>query len=154
MATASQYGQFALHTWNKRIDLVNDVIHAIWLRSTYTPDRDAHDFEDDLVLASNESTATGYTANGQALAGKAVAYDSATDQTRFTASDSVWNAVTSTSGNGPQYVVVVDRTPGTAATRPLISYVNFGAVQVINGVNFTVDWDATGVVRHTAGAEA
>ena len=154
MATASQYGQFTLHAWNKRIDLVNDDIRAGWFKDTRAPNRDADDFYDDLVAASNESTATGYTANGQALAGKAVAYDSATDQTRYTASDNVWNAITSTSGNGPQYVIVYDRTPATDATRPLISYVNFGAVQVINGVNFTVDWDTTGIVRHTAGAEA
>ena len=154
MATASQYGQFALHLLNKRIDWVNDDIRAAWFKPGYTPDRDAHDFYDDTVAGTNESTATGYTANGQALAGKAVAYDSATDQSRATASDSVWTTVTSTAGNGPQYVVIYDRTPATDATRPLISYINFGAVQVINGVNFTLDYDTTGVVRFVAAAEA
>lgn len=154
MATASQYGQFALHLGNARVNWPSDDIRVGLFKIGYTPDRDTHDFYDDTVAGTNEITATGYTANGQALSGKSVTYDSATDQSRFIASDTLWTALTATGGNAPAIAVVYNRTPATDATRPLISYVNFGGAQSVNAVNFTVDWDATGVVRFAAAAEA
>ena len=127
MAEAAQFGQFALHLANKRIDWPNDTIHVVLLGAIGTPDQDADDFYDDV---SDEISATGYTANGAALSGKSVSYDSGTNQTRLIASDTVWTSVDFT-GDPPEFAVVVDRTPASDATRPLISYVDFLAPQSV-----------------------
>ena len=88
------------------------------------------------------------------LAGKSVSYDSGTNQTRLIASDSAWTGV-DFSADSPEFAVVYDRTPATDATRPLISFVDFLSPQAVGpGVNFTIDWDATGVARFDAAVQS
>jgi hypothetical protein len=122
------------------------------LNTTHTVDQDADDFYNDVV--ADEISATGYTANGVILSGKSVTYDSATNQARAIASDSAWSSVDFT-GDPPLVAAVYDRTPASDATRPLISYVDFLSGQSVGpGVNFTIDWDATGVARFAAAVQA
>lgn len=151
MAEAAQYGQFALHLANKLIDWTNDSIYVALVGATGTPNQDSHDFYNDVT---DEIAATGYTANGAALSGKSASYDSGTNQTRLIASDTTWSSVDFTS-DPPEFAIVYDRTPASDATRPLISYVDFLSPQSVGpGVNFTIDWDATGVARFDAAAQA
>src|SRR5688500_11626396 len=83
--TGGLYGQALLHFVRKRIDLVSDDIRLTMHTSVYTPNKDTHDFVDDLT---NElTTAGGYTVGGVALANKTVTYDAATDTTIFDADD-------------------------------------------------------------------
>jgi hypothetical protein len=56
-----------------------------------------------------------------------------------------WAASTITA----RYAVVADTTPGTAATNPLICYVDFGADVTSSGGNFTITWDADGIFTVT-----
>lgn len=140
---AKLYGSVIGKAFNKEIDLDSDTIKLALLTSSYTPNQDTHDYFDDVV--GNEVTGTGYTAGGATLSTKSVTYDSASNTLIFDADDVTWSSSTITA----RYAVLYDATPGTNATRPLIGYVDFTSDQSSTSGNFTVTWDATGIVRVT-----
>ena len=84
--TAFVYGNAAKHTHGDSF-LANDIRCAL-LASTYTPDQDAHEFWSSVV--AHEIVGTGYTANGQALAGKTVGYTGGTNKLKFDSNDPAW----------------------------------------------------------------
>jgi hypothetical protein len=137
------YGQFLSQALNKEIDWDTDTIKVALLTNSYTPDQDAHNYLDDVV--AYEVSGTGYTAGGNTLANKTNAYNSATNVIVLDADDTTWSSSTITA----RYAVVYDATPATNATRPLIGYVDFGSDQSSSNGNFTITWDATGIVRIT-----
>ena len=137
------YGQFISQALNKEIDWDTDTIKVALLSNAYTPDQDAHNYFDDVV--ANEVTGTGYTAGGNTLANKTNSYNSATNVITLDADDTTWSSSTITA----RYAVVYDASPATNATRPLIGYVDFGSDQSSSNGNFTITWDATGIVRIT-----
>lgn len=137
------YGQFLSQALNKEIDWDTDTIKVALLTNSYTPDQDAHNYLDDVV--ANEVSGTGYTAGGNTLANKTNTYNSGTNVIVLDADDTTWSSSTITA----RYAVVYDATPATNATRPLIGYVDFGSDQSSSNGNFTITWDATGIVRIT-----
>ncbi len=140
---AKLYGSFFLKSLNKEIDWDTDTIKVMLLTSSYTPNQDTHDYLDDVV--ANEVSGTGYTAGGATLANKSATYDTATNVTILDADDTTWSTSTITA----RYAVIYDASPGTNATRPLIAYVDFTSDQSSTAGNFTLTWDATGIVRIT-----
>jgi hypothetical protein len=146
MATAAVYGNHLLGQYSataaRRVDWVTDTIKCTLHTATYAPNQDTHTFASDLT---NElATGGGYTAGGVTLASKTTAYDSATNQTRLDAADVSWAGMSNTF----RYAVVWKDT-GTAATSPLIGFVDLGAT-TITGTTFSIQWDPLGVVVLTA----
>ena len=94
---------------------------------------------------ANEVSGTGYTSGGYTLANKTNTYNSGTNVIVLDADDVTFASSTITA----RYAVVYDATPATNATRPLIGYVDFGSDQSSSNGNFTITWDATGIVRIT-----
>jgi hypothetical protein len=137
------YGQFLQQALNKEIDWDTDTIKVALLSNAYTPDQDAHNYFDDV--STHEVTGTGYTQGGNTLANKTNTYNSATNVIVLDADDTTWSSSTITA----RYAVVYDASPATNATRPLIGYVDFGSDQSSSNGNFTITWDATGIVRIT-----
>lgn len=137
------YGQFLAQALNKEIDWDTDTIKVALLSNAYTPDQDAHNYLDDVV--ANEVTGTGYTAGGATLANKTNSYNGATNVITLDADDVTWSSSTITA----RYAVIYDASPATNATKPLIGYVDFGSDQSSSNGNFTITWDATGIVRIT-----
>lgn len=137
------YGNFFLKALNKEVDWDTDTIKVALVSSAYTPNQDSHDYWDDV--SANEVTGTGYTAGGATLASKTATYDSATNVTVLDAADVVWSASTITA----RYAVIYDDAGATNAQKVLIGYVDFGSDQSSTNGNFTVTWDATGIVRVT-----
>lgn len=140
---SKMYGNFLLKALNKEVDFDSDTIKVALLSSSYTPNQDSHDYWDDV--SSNEVSGTGYTSGGQALSSKTATYDSATNVVILDAADTVWSASTVTA----RYAVIYDDSGATAAQKVLIGYVDFGSDQSSTNGNFTVTWDATGIVRIT-----
>lgn len=136
------YGNFLLKALNKEVDYDTDTIKVALLTSSYTPDQDAHDYLNDV--STYEVSGTGYTAGGATLASKTATYDSATNVIILDAADTTWASSTITA----RYAVIYDST-GTASTSALIGYVDFGSDQASTNGNFTITWDATGIVRIT-----
>jgi hypothetical protein len=137
------YGQFLSQALNKEIDWDTDTIKVALLTNGYTPDQDAHNYLDDVI--ASEVTGTGYTQGGNTLANKTNSYNSGTNVIVLDADDTTWSSSTITA----RYAVIYDATPATNATRPLIGYVDFGSDQSSSNGNFTITWDATGIVRIT-----
>jgi len=106
------------------------------------PDQDAHDYFNDIT---NELTTTGgYTAGGVTLTLTTASYDAATNEVRLDATDAQWTSASFTA----RYAIVYKST-GTAATSPLICYVDFGGDETVSSGTFTIVWDSTGVAKIT-----
>jgi hypothetical protein len=137
--SAKWYGQALLKALNKEIDFDTDVIKVMLCTSAYVPDQDAHVYKD--VSVTSEVTGTGYTAGGATLASKTIAYTAATNIIALDAADVTWAASTITA----RYAVIYDDSP--ASSKPLLAYVDFGADQSSNNGNFTITWDANGILK-------
>lgn len=126
---------------NKEIDWDTDTIKVALTTSTYTPNRDTHDYFNDIT---NEVVGAGYSAGGATLGGKTVTVSGHTYQ--FDAADTSWAASTITA----RYAIIYDAQTGVTSTEPLIAYVDFGTDQSSSAGTFTITWDATGVIVGTA----
>jgi len=114
-------------------------INVALVTSTYTPDIDTHE---DFADITNEVTGTGYTAGGATLASKTVTKDTVDDEGVFDAADVTWSSSTITARGA---VVYLDT--GTAATSLLIAYFDFGADKVSSSGDFTIQWNAEGIIN-------
>jgi hypothetical protein len=137
------YGQFLSQALNKEIDWDTDTIKVALLTNSYTPDQDAHNYWDDV--STYQVTGTGYTAGGAALTNKTNTYTGASNVIVLDADDVTWSSSTITA----RYAVIYNDSPATNATKNLIGYVDFGSDQSSSNGNFTITWDATGIVRIT-----
>lgn len=140
---AKLYGQLLAKAFNKEVDFDSDTIKVMLATSSYTPNQDTHVYKSDVT---NEVSGTGYTAGGQALASKTVTYDGATNTVIMDAADTVWSASTITA----RYAIVYDDAGASDATKVLLGYIDFGSDQSSTSGNFTLTWDATGIIRVTA----
>jgi hypothetical protein len=121
-----------------QIDLDTDAIGVALVLSGYSPNIDTHDFFDDIT---NEASGAGYTAGGITLSGTTVFMNTATDLAMFDAADVTWSTSTITARGA----VLYHRT-GTAGTSKLIAYFDFGTDQVSSAGNFTIQWNAAGIL--------
>jgi hypothetical protein len=140
--TAFVYGNALLNAWDKKMDWNSDAIKVALTTSSYTPNQDTHDFFNDVT---NEVSGTGYTAGGATIANCTLTYTAGTNTLKLDGDDVSWTTSTITA----RYAVVYDSTPGTAATNPLICYIDFGADVVSTAGTFTIAWHADGIVTQT-----
>lgn len=138
--TAYVYSNCMLNALEKVMNLETDTIKCMLCTSVYTPDQDAHDFKDDVT---NEVVGTGYTAGGAAAANPAATI--AAKVTKFDADDVEWVTSTITA----RYAVLYDDTPATAATKPLLVLVDFGADKSSENGTFKLAWNASGIFTIT-----
>lgn len=140
--SAKYYGKFFLSAFTKKVDLSADTIKIMLCTSSYTPDQDTHQFKSDVT---NEVSGTGYTATGNTLASFAATYDGASNTLKIDADDTSWTSSTITA----RYAVIYDATPGSDATRPLISYIDFGADVSTTAGTFAITFNASGIATVT-----
>lgn len=146
MATSKMYLNGVLSAWSKRVNWDTDDIRVMLVTSAYTPNQDAHDFVDDVKAF--EVSGTGYTAGGIALANTTITKDDANNVIVLDADDATWPSSTITA----RYAIVYNNTGASDAARPLLSYLDLLSDQASNSGNFTVTWDATGIMRHSTPA--
>ena len=116
-------------TGDNPIDWLSDPIHAVLLTSTYVPDRDVHQFADDLA---GECTAgAGYSTGGVVLADPVLDIDLTGHFAYVSFTSPLWSALTKTF----RYLALYMST-GVASTSPLIGFVDFGEDQVWTGTDF------------------
>lgn len=142
--TAKMYGPFLQSLANKEVDLDSDTLKVMLCTSAYTPNQDTHRYKSDIT---NEIAGTGYTAGGVTLTSVAVTYTGATNTLMLDSADPSWPSSTITA----RYAVYYDSSPASDATRPLISYVDFGADVSSTAAAFTLQLDPAGIVTLTAG---
>lgn len=129
---------FATKLGTASINLSTDTFKVMLLANTYTFDTDAHAARSDV--SSHEVTGTGYTAGGIALGSNTWTQDNSNNRTAFDAADPSFATVTLTA----RYAVVY-KNSGTAATDWIVAVINFGADQVIAGINFELTLNAAGL---------
>jgi len=126
----------------RTIDWLSDSIKVMLTTSTYVPNRSIHKFKSDIT---NELPATGgYVAGGTALAGKTIALDAVNHIMTMDANDTLWAASTLTNA---RIAVIYDDRAAAAADKELIGYVDFGVDMSSAGVDFTIQWNASGIFR-------
>ena len=125
---------------NGNIDLDTDTINVMLVTSSYTPNQDTHDYRDDVT---NEVSGTGYVAGGAALAGKAVTQDDTDNEGVFDATDLTWSTSTITARGA----VLYKARGGASSADELIAYIDFGEDKVSSAGNFTIQWNAEGILN-------
>lgn len=144
--TAKVYYKFVTTLANEEVDWGTDTIKCALftssLNSSSGPSQSADQYFDAAPYTSNQCPATGnYVTGGATLGSKTEAFASNVKQ--FDAADVTWATSTITA----RYAAIYSDTP--SSNKPLISYVDFGQDVSSSGGNFTIAWDATGVVTVT-----
>jgi len=109
----------------------------------YVPGQDTDAFRS---AVTNEVTGTGYTTGGQSVTGKSVTYDAVSNELRLLHADVAWPAATITGIR----VAVLYKATGLATTDPLLGYAVLDGDNAVTNGTFTLDVDATAVLRITA----
>lgn len=120
------------------IDLDTDTINVLLVTSSYTPNKDTHDFRDDVT---NEVVGTGYSAGGMALVSKTVTQDNTNDRAVFDADDLVWTTATITA----RAAVLYKARGGASSADELIAHIDFLADKSSTAADFTIQWHADGI---------
>lgn len=122
----------------KLIDWENDTIKVSLHTSSYTPSMDSDEFQDDL---DNEVSATGYTAGGATISTPSL--DPGTGELVYDGENVAW---TITGSLTFRYAVIYNSSPGTMATNPIISIIDFGTDIAITDGTLTLNFDETGIL--------
>lgn len=147
--TTYWYAKAFIAAFNKEIDWNSDTIKATLHTSSYVPDQDTHDYQNDLT---NElSTANGYTAGGLTVSSPTIT--SSTNVVTLDSADPQWTS--SGAGFTARILVISDATPGTTATNPLILWSDFGQDETASGggtFTYTVNASGWGTITPTNAA--
>ena len=130
------YNRFKANLMNKIVDLEADTIQVALLDNSHTFSA-AHNVWTDV--SANEISGTGYTANGEVLAGAAVTQAATT---KFDGTDTAWTTATFTA----YHAVLWDN---TVATDDLICSFDFGGAKTVTAGTFTIQWHANGIITLT-----
>lgn len=106
----------------------------------FTPNRDTHDFWDD-VSANELANGGGYTTGGITLTNVLWSYDSASDQVRIDFDDVSW---TFTAAKTWRYGVLYVDTVGASSTDPVIILLTWDANQTVS-TQYTLVIDPSGL---------
>lgn len=133
------YNSFKQKIMDGSIDLDTDTIKVALVTSSYTPSQDDHE---DYADITNEVVGTGYTAEGATLANAAVTKDNTNNRGVFDADDVTWSGSTITAR-----AAIVYKDSGTAATSWFIAYFDFASDKTSTAGDFTIAWNANGIVN-------
>lgn len=134
------YNSFKQKIMDGSIDLDTDTINVALVTSSYTPDQDAH--EDYADITNEVANGNGYATGGAALANKTVTKDNTDNEGVFDADNVTWGSSTITARGA-----IVYKDSGTAATSWFICYFDFGSDQSSSSGDFTITWNAEGIVN-------
>jgi hypothetical protein len=101
------------------IDFDTNTFKAMLVTSSYTPNKDTHDFRDDVT---NEATGTGYTAGGVTTA-CTVTKDTANDRVTLQFAAVSWATSTITA----RALVIYKSLGGASSADALVAYNDFGS---------------------------
>lgn len=127
------HNRFKANLMNKEVDLEVDAVKVMLLDSNHVFNPD-----NNLVseISANEVSGDGYTAGGQALAGKTVTQDDTNDKAKWDADDVIWADSTITA----RFAVIYD------ANNNLIACIDFGEDKSSSNGEFKIQWHADGII--------
>jgi len=137
--TMSIYNRMKANLPNKEIDWEADTIKVALMDNSHSFDADNNTWSD---VSANEISGTGYIAGGATLANASVTQDDANDLAKLDGDDIEWSTATFTT----YYAVLYD---DTVSGDPLIASINFDGAQTVSAGNFTIQWNADGIIEIT-----
>lgn len=143
MATAKIYGLVVEKMFSGLLDVTTDTLKCALLDATYTPDQDVDEFWADI--SAGEVSGTAYVAGGQTLTGVAATYNPTTNTLMIDCADPAWIGATILD---IRYAVFYKDT-GSAATSPLICYMDFITDQDVTTANLNIAIPVTGLIQAT-----
>lgn len=140
--TAFYYARFFISLANKLFDIVGgtDDVYVQLTTSSYTPNQDTHDFEDDVT---NEVTGTGYTAGGVQLTSDD--FTQSANVLTWDSDDPSWTGASFTS----RISVYYGKLGGASSADPLVNWVDFGGDETVSSGTFTIQQNASGIATVT-----
>lgn len=145
--TAHTYTKFADALGQKTVDMDSDSF-KVMLLSAYTvgSTQDTAKFVADVLAAGTETSGTGYSAGGQALATVSWTASGHVYTWTFSGNPS-WNA--SGGALSAAYALFYDSTPGSNATNPVVCYWDLGGTQTATNATFTLTISGSGLLTVT-----
>lgn len=116
-----------ISAFDKEIDFLADAIVAQLHLNAYTPNQDTHDYQNDLT--NEVANANGYTTGGD-TPGTPVNTNTL-NVVKIDTADPLWTATGA--GFTARRLVLLDTTPGTGATNPLLLWSDFGQDETASG---------------------
>jgi hypothetical protein len=133
------YNSFFVEHASGAIDLDTDTFKIMLVTSGYTPVK-THNRRDDIT---NEVAGAGYTAGGATLASVTLTQDDTNDQAVWDAVDVTWSSSTITARGA----VIYKSRGGAASADELVKYFDFGSDQSSSNGNFTIQFNASGILN-------
>ena len=118
-------------------------VYVALVTSSYTPDIDVHQYAS--IIGTGEAGGAGYTTGGLALSSPNIVQSDAGDYGVLTGSNMTWATSTITARGA---VLYCSSGSGFASDR-LICYIDFGSDYVSSAGNFTITWNAAGILQLT-----
>lgn len=131
-------GKFELMSGN--IDFDANTLKVALVTSSYTPNIDTHHYYSDLT--NEVANGNGYTTGGATLASVTVTEDDTNDRAYLDAADLTWSTSTITARGAVLY-----KDTGVTTTSPLIAYFDFGTDKSSSSGDFTIQWNASGILE-------
>lgn len=138
--TPAFYGNGLLKICNGSIDVDTDTFKLLLATSSYTPNRDTHDFRDDVT--NEVANGSGYTTGGVTLSGIALSVDATSHQMRIDCNDPSWTFTASVSW---RYGVVYKSRGGASSADELLGLIDWGTTQTVS-TSYTLQISATGLL--------
>jgi hypothetical protein len=132
-------------------DLEDNAVKLLLVTSAYAPSA-LHDILADVLSSPSPevvavaSPDNGYTQGGEALASKTITLSDSPSQVVFDAANVTWAALTATFRYGILYMNATVH----GFVDPLIAYIIFDTTPadiVVAGVDWTVQWSASGIIK-------
>lgn len=122
------------------VDLETADLYLSLHTSTYSPDRDVHDFYNDVT---NEVAAgSGYTAGGAQVGAQTLSYDATSDQVRLDIDDVSW---TFSGSKTWRYGVLYNKRGGASSLDDLIGLLTWDSDQTVSTA-YTIQIDPAGLL--------
>lgn len=139
--TPTWFGPGLQYLLDQPADLEAVTVKLALVTDAYTPNRDTHDFWDD-VSANELANGNGYSTGGATISGAAFSYDATSDQVRFDHDDVSW---TFTASKTWRYGVYYIDTAGASSTDPVFGLLTWDSNQSVSTA-YTLQIDAAGVL--------
>ena len=132
------YNSAKLRLLQGAFDFTSDQFKVALVTSAHSPDKDTHEYFADLT---NEVTGTNYTSGGKVLQNIVLSQDDENDRAILDADNLVWSVATFTAR-----AAVIYKNTGSAATSPLLAYIDFDEDLEATGEDFILQWHEDGIL--------
>jgi hypothetical protein len=133
------YDAFKQKVMDAEADLDSGTFYVALLSNAYSPNAKTHAVWSDI--SGSEISGTGYVAGGTLLAGMTVTLNTSTDKAVLSANNVTWPNSTITA----RYCAIYKYT----APQWLVCAFDFGADKASNNGDFTIQWNASGILDLT-----